>query len=393
MPRPPSLPLLPAAPADLARKLVGWFDQVRRPLPWRVERTPYRVWLSEVMLQQTRVSVVEEYFRRFLLRFPDVGSLAAASEDEVLALWSGLGYYSRGRNLHAAAKAVVERHGGRFPSTSADLGRLPGVGPYTAAAVASLAFGEAVAVVDGNVSRVLARLAADPTPIDGAAGRERTRARAQALVDESSRPGAVNEALMELGALVCAPRSPSCNMCPWRAACGARAAGTAASLPVKSPKRARVALRVASVVVVDPAGGRPRVWLEKRVGRGLFGGLHEPPSREVFDDVEGAWRALLRERGLPIPRRLPAPVLVERTLTHRDLVFAVLRLEVSAAEHPGPWWIDDVGAVGTSTAVRAVLAAAGVSGGPGAPLPKAAGSRRRRTAPPSSSPAPRRRRS
>lgn len=401
-----SPPSLPAPPARLAGELVRWFQAARRPLPWRTERSPYRVWLSEVMLQQTRVAVVEDYFRRFLRRFPDVRSLAAASEDEVLSLWSGLGYYSRGRNLHAAARAVVERHAGRFPATSAELGRLPGVGPYTAAAVASLAFGEVIAVVDGNVARVLARLADDPTPVDTAEGRELVRERAQALVDTGEEPGAVNEALMELGALVCTPRSPSCEICPWRMACAAHKRGTQASLPVKSPKRARKALRVASVVVVDscgPSGPSGRVWLEKRESRGLFGGLHEPPSREVADDVEGAWRDLLRERGLPVPRKLPPPIVVERTLTHRDLAFGVLRIEVSSAEHPSPWWVEDVGAVGTSTAVRAVLAAAGV-GAPrrsAAPLSgarpdeasPAAGSRTRRKARPSSSPATTRKRS
>lgn len=359
---------LPAPAGTLAGKLLDWFAAHRRELPWRLERTPYRVWLSEVMLQQTQVAVVEDYYCRFLARFPDVASLAAASEDEVLALWSGLGYYSRGRNLLRAARAVVASHDGVFPARARALSELPGVGPYTAAAVASLAFGEAVAAVDGNVSRVLARLADDHRPVDGASGKAAIHAHAQALVDASGRPGPLNESLMELGALVCVPRAPRCDLCPWSEVCGARRAGTALKLPVKLPKRARRMIRVATAVVVDQDTGA--VWLERRPGRGLFGGLHEPPSREVADDVEDAWRVLLQERRLPVPRAFPPPVFVERTLTHRDLIFAVLRVQVSSRMHPSVWWVDDVANVGTSTAVRAVLDAAGaVRGGAAVPRP------------------------
>jgi A/G-specific adenine glycosylase len=313
------------------------------------------VWLSEVMLQQTRVAVVEGYFRRFVARFPDVEALAAASEDDVLSLWSGLGYYSRGRNLHRAAQAVVA--GGGFPSTSAGLATLPGVGPYTAAAIASLAFGERVAVVDGNVARVLARLANDATPIDSAAGRAAMSLRAGALTAASIAcdPAKVSEGLMELGALVCTPRSPSCDRCPWATSCAALAAGAVESLPVKLPKRARKLLRVACVVIVDD---RCRVWLEKRASRGLFGGLYEPPSRQIVEDgvASRLWRAILEERGLPLPKRWPTAVVVERTLTHRDLRFDVLRVDVGPC--PGQF-IDDVTTIGLSTAARAVLVSVG----------------------------------
>lgn len=351
--------------ASLSRDLVEWFFAHRRALPWRVARTPYRVWLSEVMLQQTRVAVVVDYFERFVARFPSVASLASASEDDVLSLWSGLGYYSRGRNLHRAAQAVMHEHAGVFPSTSTGLAALPGVGPYTAAAVASLAFGERIAVVDGNVARVMARLHDDALPVDDAAGRARVFARAQALVDASSGDaGEVNEGLMELGATVCTPRSPTCRECPWRLSCKARAAGTVDVRPVKAPKKARKAMRVASVVVVDAQNGQ-RVWLEKRAERGLFGGLWAPPSRTVAsaDDVREGWRALLAERGIDVPREMPAPVVVARTLTHRDLTFYVARVRASSsAVHANGAWFDDVTSVGTSTAVRAVLAAV-------APLP------------------------
>lgn len=350
-----------ALAAQMAKELTGWFLANRRALPWRIDRTPYRVWLSEVMLQQTRVAVVEDYFIRFTTRFPDVAALAGASEDEVLSLWSGLGYYSRGRNLHRAARQIIAGHGGAFPSTAAGLATLPGVGPYTAAAVASLAFGERSAVVDGNVARVLSRVANDATPIDDAPGRDRIRARAQALVDAADDPAIGNEGIMELGALLCTPRGPACDLCPWRSSCKARAAGTAASLPVKSPKKPRRALRVASLVVVDG----PRVWLEKRAGRGLFGGLWEPPSTTIADatDAPSAWRELLRARGLPVPKVLPVAVVVERTLTHRDLTFYAMRVVarasplLAAASTEQGAWIDDVKAVGTSTAVRTLLAA------------------------------------
>ncbi len=339
-----------------ARQLARWFLQNRRDLPWRVNRTPYRVWLSEVMLQQTRVAVVVDYFTRFTARFPDVSALAAASEDEVLSLWSGLGYYSRGRNLHRAARQVIQAHGGVFPSTALGLASLPGIGPYTAAAVASLACGERVAVVDGNVARVLARRANDAAVVDDAQGIARIRARAQALVDAADDPAVLNEGLMELGALVCTPRSPSCDVCPWRSSCAARAAGTAASLPVRSAKRPRTVLRVASIVVVDG----PRVWLERRAGRGLFAGLWEPPSTTITDegDVPLAWCDLLRARGLAVPAVLPKAVMVERTLTHRALTFYVMRVPACAVQAPSAAqgaWIDDVTTIGISSAVRAVL--------------------------------------
>ena len=361
---------LPDDAALLSAQLVRWFAGAARELPWRTNRTPYRVWLSEVMLQQTRVAVVVDYFTRFTQRFPDIAALAAAHEDDVLSLWSGLGYYSRGRNLHKAARVVVDEHGGQFPSTRAALRALPGVGDYTSAAVASLAFGEPEAVVDGNVHRVLMRLCADATPIDTQSGVAATSARATALVTSSSTPAAVNEGLMELGALVCTPRSPSCGACPWRRSCRAHAHGDVEQYPVKAKKLARKALRIACVVVIDGSG---RLWLERRDSRGLFGGLWEPPGVVVDDDdVQAAWRAVLQSRGLAAPSRWPEPVVVTRTLTHRDLRFDVVihRVDdgcVHVVDGEGRWLSrngvgdgvgDGVADVGTSTAVRAVLDAA-----------------------------------
>jgi A/G-specific adenine glycosylase len=360
---------MPAALPDdatlLSAQLAHWFAQAARELPWRSDRTPYRVWLSEVMLQQTRVAVVVDYFNRFTARFPDVASLAAASEDDVLSLWSGLGYYSRGRNLHRAARVVVDEHGGSFPATRDGLRALPGVGDYTSAAIASLAFGESVAVVDGNVHRVLMRLCADDTPIDTPAGLAKTTARATGLVRSAPRPAAVNEGLMELGALVCTPRSPTCGACPWRRSCRAHALGEPERYPVKAKKTARKALRVACVVLVDDGG---RLWLERRASRGLFGGLWEPPGVVVDikvddDGMRASWRSLLQARGLAPPATWPAPVVVSRTLTHRDLRFDVVVVpamtNVRPVEGEGRYFTrDGLRDVGTSTAVRAVLDAA-----------------------------------
>ncbi len=348
--------LLPAPAAQLSRGLLMWFEGSARDLPWRKVRTPYRVWLSEVMLQQTRVATVIPYFERFVARFPDVQALAAADEDDVLSLWSGLGYYSRGRNLHRAARVVSDEHGGVFPDTAEALIALPGIGDYTAAAIASLAFGQAAAVVDGNVMRVLSRLCDDDAPVDQPEGKARARSRAQALVDESGAPGKLNEALMELGALVCTPRSPSCEPCPWASACLARAHGTVELRPVKSPKRPRKSLHIAVALVHDGDW----VWLEKRASKGLFGGLYEPPGAELSGraSVHGVVRSLLRERGLEVPATLPRPVRVERTLTHRDLKLEVVPVAVRRPARAKPPWHrrGALHALGISSAARAVLA-------------------------------------
>jgi A/G-specific adenine glycosylase len=349
---------LPAAAVDVA--LARWFETARRDLPWRRERTPYRVWLSEVMLQQTQVSRVVDYFERFVARFPDVKDLAAADEDEVLSLWSGLGYYSRGRNLHKAARVVVDVHGGVFPSTAAGLATLPGVGAYTAAAIATFSAGERVAVVDGNVVRVLSRLVDASDPVDQPTGRRRIEAVADALVADAPDAAVHNEAVMELGALVCTPKSPSCGTCPLSTWCAARAAGTVQRRPVKARAQARKALRLACVVIeVDG-----RVHLERRDRGGLFRGLWEPVCVELQDgdDAVAAWATLCVERGVAPPRAL-SPIVVERTLTHRDLRFEIAQV-TSTTPPRAPTGIeaglfndDELQAVGTASAIRAVLAA------------------------------------
>jgi A/G-specific adenine glycosylase len=354
----PTSTALPIADVDAA--LAGWFLAVRRELPWRRHRSPYRVWLSEVMLQQTQVSRVVDYFERFVARFPDVCDLAAASEDEVLSLWSGLGYYSRGRNLHRAARVVVEEYGGTFPSSAAELATLPGVGPYTAAAIATFSAGERIAVVDGNVVRVLSRLADVDDPADQPTGRRRIEAVADALVCQSPDPAIHNEAMMELGALVCTPKAPACGACPLSSWCAGRAAGTVLRRPVKARTATRKALRLACVVIeVDG-----RFHLERRDRGGLFRGLWEPASVELLDgaDAVAAWATLCVERGI-VPPSTVTPVVVERTLTHRDLRFEVVHVVSDTAPH-APAGIEaglfddaQLQTVGTASAIRAVLAA------------------------------------
>jgi len=352
---------LPAPPRDLARALSRWFLDVARDLPWRHDRTPYRVWLSEVMLQQTQVSVVEDYYRRFLARFPDVKSLADADLDDVLALWSGLGYYSRGRNLHKAARVVAHELGGVFPDSVEGLRALPGVGPYTAGAIASLSYDAAVHLVDGNVARVLSRLCDDETAIDSGPGRRALETRAKALVEVADSPRVLNEGLMELGALCCTPKSPACEACPWGGVCQARAAGTVHLRPQKLPKRARTALTVACALLYDDDA----VYLERREEAGLFAGLFAPPSRplEGRNKAPATVRALLVERGLKAPRRLQPAVRVDRTLTHKDLGFEVIAVEVDrddlAADAAGRFLnVSELEGVGLSSAVRALLRAA-----------------------------------
>ena len=225
----------------LAPILIEWYARCGRDLPWRRTCDAYRIWLSEVILQQTRVVQGLDYYERFTERFPTVETLAAASEDEVLKLWQGLGYYSRARNLHAAARDVVTRFGGSFPASFAELRTLPGVGEYTAAAVASIAFDVPVAVVDGNVYRVLARLFDVDMPIDTTAGRRAFAELAQSQID-AARPGLYNQAIMDFGALQCAPAQPRCTDCPLADRCLALAAGSVALRPVKQG-RAKVSDR------------------------------------------------------------------------------------------------------------------------------------------------------
>src|SRR6266508_4541197 len=253
--------------------LIAWYDRHRRTLPWRAapgERAdPYRVWLSEIMLQQTTVKAVAPYFARFVARWPHVRSLAAAPLEDVLRLWAGLGYYARARNLHACAKAVVERHGGRFPPTEAELAALPGIGRYTAAAIAAIAFGAHAAPVDGNIERVVARLFAVAEELPAAKGS--IRRLAEALVP-AQRAGDFAQALMDLGATICTPKKPACALCPWMDACAGRRRGDPETFPRKAPKR-EGRLRRGAAFVVTRADGF--VLVRSRAPKGLLGGMTE----------------------------------------------------------------------------------------------------------------------
>jgi A/G-specific adenine glycosylase len=271
-------------PEEVAPRLLAWFDRAKRDLPWRRTRDPYRIWVSEVMLQQTQVDRVIGYYRRFLERFPTVRALAAAPRDDVLQCWEGLGYYSRARHLQAAAKIIVERHGGAFPRRLVDAVKLPGVGRYTAGAVLSIAYGERLPAIDANARRVFCRLLLERG--DTAASRQRVERFATAAVPED-RPGDYNQSLMDLGATVCVPKGPRCGECPLAGICAANRTGRWESVPAVRRQSIR---SVCSAVAVVARGGR--VLIARRPPEGVWGGLWEFPHAEYAagDDA----RALLR---------------------------------------------------------------------------------------------------
>ncbi len=275
------------------RRLLPWFRRIRRSLPWREDRHPYRVWLSEIMLQQTRAETVVGYFHRFLEAFPDVEALARAPLDDVLKLWEGLGYYARARNLHKAARLLAEDRGGMFPETAAEWKSLPGVGDYTAAAIASLACREPVAVLDGNVIRVVARLSGFSEDVERPANRRLLQAWAQAFLVREE-PGDSNEAMMELGATICVPARPRCGQCPLASICVAYSNGDAEQLPVRKPKKAVPHKQVGAGVVIDSRG---RVLIARRLEGAMLGGLWEFPGggQEEGESMEQCIRRELQE--------------------------------------------------------------------------------------------------
>lgn len=271
----------PSTAQPSSAEVLAWYDRNRRKLPWRsppgARPDPYRVWLSEIMLQQTTVKAVIPYYQKFLARWPNVTVLAASDLDDVLAAWAGLGYYSRARNLHKCAQVVTKDYGGRFPSDEAELQKLPGIGPYTAAAIAAIAFGEPATPVDGNVERVVARLFAVRQPVPAA--KRELKQLAETLTPED-RPGDFAQALMDLGATICTPRKPSCLVCPVQTDCAANAKGIASSLPLRLEKAERP-LRVGIAFVALREDGH--VLLRRRTEAGLLGGMLEVPSTEWAD--------------------------------------------------------------------------------------------------------------
>jgi A/G-specific adenine glycosylase len=327
----------------------------RHHLPWQGTRDPYRVWLSEVMLQQTQVATVLDYYPRFLARFPDVAALAAAPLDDVLALWSGLGYYSRARNLHACAQAVVARHGGRFPPGSAQLALLPGIGRSTAAAIAAFCFGERAAILDGNVKRVLTRALGFEADLASAPNERALWAQAEALLPAQGIE-AYTQGLMDLGAGLCLARSPRCGDCPLQGLCVAHAQGRPEAYPVKTRKLKR-SRRANGWLCLLQAG---RVWLQQRPARGVWAGLWCPPE---FDDADAAWAQAVNWPGQG-ERRDP----FVHVLTHLDWTLAPVlwrlparlpaaqRLALEQELGPGRWWpLPEALAQGLPSPVRRLL--------------------------------------
>jgi len=311
--------------------LLAWYDRHRRALPWRAAPgeapDPYRVWLSEIMLQQTTVKTVAPYYARFLTRWPTVAALAASSLDDVLKAWAGLGYYARARNLHACARVVVERHGGRFPSEEVALAALPGIGRYTAAAIAAIAFARRATPVDGNIERVVARLFAIEASLPAA--KPDIRALAEGLTP-TERPGDFAQAMMDLGATICAPLRPCCAVCPWSDACAAHRRGSPETFPRKAPKP-EGRLRRGAAFWVERADGA--VLVRTRPLRGLLAGMTEVPTSDWVHDFDAA--AALRSaprvangKGRPTWRKLPGKI--THVFTHFPLELVVYATAVPA---------------------------------------------------------------
>jgi A/G-specific adenine glycosylase len=315
-------------PDGFAARVVRWQrSHGRSTLPWQNTRDPYRVWLSEIMLQQTQVATVLGYYERFLARFPDVQALAAASLDDVFALWSGLGYYSRARNLHRCAQAVVEQHGGAFPRTAEGLQALPGIGRSTAAAVASFCFGERVAILDGNVKRVLTRVLGFDADLASAANERALWDLATQLLPTRDLQRAMpsyTQGLMDLGATVCLPRKPACLLCPVREDCAAARSGE----PEKYPVKTRKLKRTAQSLWLLRAENDGAVWLEKRPTPGVWAGLYCLP---LFDSREALEQAA---QGAPLHEEEP----FVHVLTHKDLHLHPVRAAISGALSPAGAW-------------------------------------------------------
>lgn len=323
---------------DPTRQILAWYDRHHRDLPWRVSPAmaargvradPYRVWLSEVMLQQTTVQAVKRYFDLFTSKWPTVADLAKAETEEVMKAWAGLGYYARARNLKKCVETVAFAHDGRFPDTEEGLKALPGIGDYTAAAIAAIAFDRQAAVLDGNVERVISRFHAIDTPLPGSKPQMRALV---AAMTPSDRPGDFAQAMMDLGATICTPKRPACALCPLREGCRALAGDDPERFPVKAAKKEKPVRLGAAFVAIDAAGA---VFLRKRPGHGLLGGMTEVPNSD--------WNA--RRDGSTEPDAAPFAAAwqpcgtIIHVFTHFELRLAVFRGRVSRAAAGGPgWW-------------------------------------------------------
>lgn len=329
--------------ARFRKNLLAWFRQFQRDLPWRRSKNPYRVWLSEIMLQQTRVAAAIPYYERFLERFPDVHALAEAPQEEVLRMWSGLGYYSRARNLQKAAQQIVALHNGVFPATQAEALALPGIGEYTAAAILSIAYGQKLAVLDGNVARVLARLRAFRGNLRAGRRWQELQKSAEALLAPNA-PGDWNQAMMELGAILCTPKSPRCLLCPVSEFCAARKLGLVDIIPEKRKKRATVELQLAAAVLLDSQGHTLLLPPPKpRAGRGhkadveaLVSRMWHFPTIAVRRDAALELRAYL-EQSLPRGRKSfamlePLPK-VRHAVTYRSITLLPFRMKLKKLPH------------------------------------------------------------
>jgi A/G-specific adenine glycosylase len=322
--------------------LLSWYDRHHRELPWRTSpamaakgarANPYHVWLSEVMLQQTTVTAVKPYFAKFLARWPDVRDLAAAPSDEVMAAWAGLGYYARARNLKKCAEAVASQHGGIFPDTEAGLKALPGIGDYTSAAVAAIAFNRPAAVMDGNVERVISRLFVIDQPLPGSKPAMKTRV---AELTPKNRPGDFAQAMMDLGATICTPKRPACSLCPFNGHCLALAGDDPQRFPVKAAKKAKPVRVGAAFIAVNDHG---EILLRRRVESGLLGGMTEVPTTGWTARVDG-------ETGTehaPFTADWQACGSIIHVFTHFELRLSVYRAEIGKAAsappgHNNEWW-------------------------------------------------------
>lgn len=369
--------MLTGAPLTRFRqKLLGWFAQAQRDLPWRRTKDPYRIWLSEIMLQQTRVAAAIPYYERFLEHFPNVRALAEAPEEEVLRLWAGLGYYSRARNLQKAAREIVERHDARFPDAREEALQLPGIGEYTAAAILSIAYGKRLAVLDGNVARVLARVGAIRGDLRSNGRWQKLQQTADTLLPPEA-PGNWNEAMMELGATVCTPRSPQCLLCPVAEFCEARKRGLSDAIPEKRNKRANVEIALAALVLRDPGGrtlllpgsksdGSPATSPDVTI---LLSRMWHFPTIPVQTDAGAEVRKFAAKAlfgGRRVRGKLEHLEKVRHAVTYRQITVHPFRLDVNelpAVPHAKALALEKLSSVPISNLTRKVGHAAARQGG------------------------------